>query len=104
MAAVLDVSLDYLVGSTDLKLDSEITKKIVGIQKLPEEERPHLFFVLDNELQNTRTKVAFVKKENLTEVRLVVLQYGFEVRKLQIAACILVLYILRTAGDLIRSL
>jgi len=61
MALALDVSLDYLVGNTDLKLDSEITKKIVDIQKLPEEERSHLFFVLDNVLQNIRTKVAFAK-------------------------------------------
>lgn len=61
MALALDVSLDYLVGNTELKLDSEITKKIVDIQKLPEEERSHLFFVLDNVLQNIRTKVAFAK-------------------------------------------
>lgn len=61
MAIALDVSLDYLVGNTDLKLDSEITKKIVDIQKLPETERSHLFFVLDNILQNIRTKVAFAK-------------------------------------------
>jgi len=61
MALALDVSLDYLVGSTDLKLDAEITKKIVDIQKLSEQEKSHLFFVLDNVLQNIRTKVAFAK-------------------------------------------
>ena len=61
IASILEVSLDYLVGNTDVELSTEITKKIVDIQKLPEEERSHLFFVLDNVLQNIRTKIAFTK-------------------------------------------
>ena len=62
MALALDVSLDYLVGNTDLKLDSEITKKIVDIQKLPEEERSHLFFVLDNVLKISELKWLLLSK------------------------------------------
>ena len=73
MALALDVSLDNLVGNTDLKLDSEIIKKIVDIQKLPEEERSHLFFVLDNVLQNIRTKVAFGDRVICLEMNLFLL-------------------------------
>ena len=73
MALALDVSLDNLVGNTDLKLDSEIIKKIVDIQKLPEEERSHLFFVLDNVLHNIRTKVAFGDRVICLEMNLFLL-------------------------------
>lgn len=52
LAEALEVFLDYLVGNTELKLDSEITKNIVDIQKLSQEDHSHLFFVLDNVLQN----------------------------------------------------
>ena len=59
MAQALGVSLDFLVGSTELQLDTDIIKKIQGIQKLPAEDRNHLFYVLNNILQNVKAKQAF---------------------------------------------
>lgn len=59
MAEVLEVSLDYLVGSTDTLLDNAVIKKILDIQKLPEKDRDHLFYVVDNILQNVKAKKAF---------------------------------------------
>lgn len=59
MAQALGVSLDFLVGSTEFQLDTDIIKKIQDIQKLPVEDRNHLFYVLDNILQNVKAKQAF---------------------------------------------
>ena len=43
----LQVSLDYLVGTTDLILDKSIINRIQNIQKLTEEDKGHLFALLD---------------------------------------------------------
>ncbi|WP_181872094.1 hypothetical protein [Marinilabilia salmonicolor] len=59
MAQALGVSLDYLVGNTEFLLNTDVIKKIQEIQKLPQEDRNHLFYVVDNILQNVRAKQAF---------------------------------------------
>ncbi len=59
MALALDVSLDYLVGNTELLLDNSIIKKIEDIQKLPTKDKEHLLYLVDNVLQNVKTKQAF---------------------------------------------
>lgn len=59
MAQALGVSLDYLVGNTEFLLDTDVIKKIQEIQKLPQEDKNHLFYVLDNILQNVKAKQAF---------------------------------------------
>ncbi len=59
MAEALGVSLDYLVGNTEFLLDTDVIKKIQDIQKLPKEDKQHLFYVLDNILQNVKAKQAF---------------------------------------------
>ncbi len=47
IAEALNVSLDYLVGSTDLILDKNIVKRIQNIQKLDDENKGHLFALMD---------------------------------------------------------
>ena len=59
IAQALEVSLDYLAGTTDLMLDASIIKKIEEIQKLPEADQQHLFYLMDNVLQNVKAKKAF---------------------------------------------
>lgn len=59
IALALEVSLDYLVGTTELLLDASIIKKIEEIQKLPAADREHLFYLMDNVLQNVKAKKAF---------------------------------------------
>jgi transcriptional regulator with XRE-family HTH domain len=59
IAQALGVSLDYLTGNSDLELDADVIKKIQDIQKLPEKDRDHLFYVVDNILQNVKAKKAF---------------------------------------------
>jgi hypothetical protein len=60
IAQVLGISLDYLVGNTDLLLDADVIKKIQEIQKLPEKDREHLFYLMENIFQNVKAKKAFV--------------------------------------------
>jgi transcriptional regulator with XRE-family HTH domain len=57
IGTALDVSLDYLVGNTDLLLDSVVLKRIQNIQKLKEEDKSHVFAMLD----------AFLLKSNIKD-------------------------------------
>lgn len=54
LAEALEVSLDYLVGSTDILLDKNIIAKILDIQKLKENDRQHVFALLDAFLKQTK--------------------------------------------------
>ena len=61
IALVLEVSLDFLVGNTDQRLDASVINKIQEIQDLPSDDQKHLFYLIDNVLQNVRTRLAFNK-------------------------------------------
>lgn len=47
IAEALKVSLDYLVGKTDLELDNDTLKRVQDISKLPEKEKEHVYAFLD---------------------------------------------------------
>ncbi len=59
IADALEVSLDYLVGSTDLLLDKSIIKRIQEIQKLEKKEKEHLFLTIDALLRDAKTRKAY---------------------------------------------
>lgn len=59
IAQALGVSLDYLVGNTDMLLEADVIKRIQDIQNLPDKDRDHLYYVIDNILQNVKAKKAF---------------------------------------------
>ncbi len=54
LAEALEVSLDYLVGSTDILLEKNIVSKILDIQKLKENDRQHVFALLDAFIKQTK--------------------------------------------------
>lgn len=60
LANVLEVSLDYLVGNTDLELDKTIIEKIVTIQKLPEEDKNCIMYSIDGLIQHAKTRQAYI--------------------------------------------
>lgn len=62
IAQALGVSLDYLVGNTELILDPTIIQKIQEIQRLPDHDREHLLYLMDNVLQNVKAKKALAKE------------------------------------------
>lgn len=59
IADALGVSLDYLVGNTDVELDKNILDKIIAIQKLPEEDKSHIMYSLDGLIQHAKTRLAY---------------------------------------------
>lgn len=48
IADLLEVSLDYLVGKTDVELDDAMLKRIQLVSKLPDKEKEHVFVFLDS--------------------------------------------------------
>lgn len=59
LADSLNVSLDYLVGKTELLVDESITNKILTIQKLPEKDREHILFALDAMIRDAKARLAY---------------------------------------------
>jgi transcriptional regulator with XRE-family HTH domain len=60
IAEALDVSLDYLTGSSDALLEKSLVKKITDIQSLPDNDKAHLFALMDAFLRDHKTKKAYV--------------------------------------------
>ena len=54
IADALDVSLDYLVGSTDEVLEKSLVQKISDIQKLPEDKETVVMTLIDTFLKQTK--------------------------------------------------
>jgi transcriptional regulator with XRE-family HTH domain len=49
LANALEVSLDYLVGEGELKvLDKKTLKRLNDIDNLPDTDKTHIFYALDN--------------------------------------------------------
>lgn len=61
IAEALEVSLDYLVGNTDLLLEKKVVNKIIDIQKLGTEDKAHVFAMLDAFLQSQKAKKVFAQ-------------------------------------------
>jgi transcriptional regulator with XRE-family HTH domain len=60
LAGVFNVSVDYLIGEGELSaLDKDLLKRIEDIVKLDPDTKNHLFFLIDNIIQNYKTKKAF---------------------------------------------
>jgi transcriptional regulator with XRE-family HTH domain len=61
IAKVFNVSVDFLIGEGELSsFDKELLKRIEGIEKLDSDTKQHLFFLIDNVIQNFKTKKAFL--------------------------------------------
>ncbi len=50
----LKVSLDYLVGKTNLELDNETLRKIEDISKMSESDKGHVFSLIDAFIAKTK--------------------------------------------------
>lgn len=60
LAKVFNVSVDYLIGEGQLSaLDKDLLKRIEDIEELDPDTKQHLFFLIDNVIQNFKTKKAF---------------------------------------------
>ena len=61
MAEVLGASLDYLAGLAEYELDNSITKQILSIQALNEDDKTMLFKTIDALLRDANTRKAYAK-------------------------------------------
>ncbi len=61
LADTLEVSLDFMVGTTDQTLDKSIIDKILTIQRLPEEDKHCIMYTIDGLVKNAKTKLAYTK-------------------------------------------
>ncbi|NJN28758.1 MAG: helix-turn-helix transcriptional regulator [Cyclobacteriaceae bacterium] len=59
LAEASGISLDYLVGKTDMQLDKSLIDKIMIIQKLPEEDRVHIMYSLTGLIQHAKNRMAY---------------------------------------------
>jgi transcriptional regulator with XRE-family HTH domain len=59
IANALEVSLDYLVGNTDLLLDSSVLQRIMDIQKLNDQDKTDALKLLDMFLRDTKARKAY---------------------------------------------
>lgn len=57
LSDALAVSLDYLVGDGDLKVvDKTTMQRLEDIAKLPQEDKAHIFYALDNLIKAAKYK------------------------------------------------
>ncbi len=62
IAKVFDVSVDFLLGEGALsQYDKNTLKRIEDIELLDNKTKDNLFFLIDNVIQNYKTKQAFTK-------------------------------------------
>jgi transcriptional regulator with XRE-family HTH domain len=54
MAVILEVSLDWLVGHTDLELDKRMIQRIQEVTKMDAKSREHVFAMLDAFIKQTK--------------------------------------------------
>ena len=59
VAEALEVSLDYLVGNSDLILGKNVVNIIMDIQKMRFEDKSHVFAMLNAFLQSQKAKKVF---------------------------------------------
>lgn len=59
MADTLEVSLDFLVGKTDLELDNSTLNRIREVTALPDEDRKQVFMVVDALVRDFKAKKAY---------------------------------------------
>lgn len=61
IASELNVSLDYLIGLSELKIDSALLNRIKEISTLSEDEQKQLYSVIDALLRDYKAKKAYSK-------------------------------------------
>ena len=59
LAKLLEVSLDYLAGTTDIEFDTKILNRVVELQQLPTEDQERLFYIWDMAIRDVKARKAF---------------------------------------------
>jgi transcriptional regulator with XRE-family HTH domain len=59
IADALEVSLDFLVGKTNIEIDSKALKRLQDIQKLNEQDKTTVFGIVNAFLRDRKAKKAY---------------------------------------------
>ena len=60
MAKTFNVTVDFLIGEGELSsFDKDVMKRIEDVERLDNNTKQHLFFLIDNVIQNFKTRMAF---------------------------------------------
>ena len=62
IADTFNVSIDYLVDNKNLLSnfrDKQILERITEIEKLPFEDKQHLYYIIDSVIRDTKTRQAY---------------------------------------------
>ncbi len=59
IATILECSLDYLVGTTDLEVDIATLKRMEDITKLSKDKKDYIFSLIDMALRDFKTQSAY---------------------------------------------
>lgn len=59
IAEVLQVSLDYLTGLSDLELEQNVVEIITDLQKLNEQDKQHIITTVNALVRDAKTRLAY---------------------------------------------
>ncbi|MBL4653404.1 MAG: helix-turn-helix transcriptional regulator [Flavobacteriales bacterium] len=59
LASLLEVSLDYLVGNSDVEVDISTLNRVLQLQQLPQEDKTTVFKLVDAFLRDYKAKQAY---------------------------------------------
>ena len=62
MADLLEVSLDWLCGTTDQNIDKKTLTRVLELQKLPVELKDKLYYFIDMSIRNFKAAQAYSHK------------------------------------------
>lgn len=58
LAALLEVSLDFLVGNSKIEMDTNTINRVIELQQLPTEVRDKLYYFIDMSFRDFKAKQA----------------------------------------------
>jgi len=54
IADTLQVSLDFLLGKVDVKVDNSILKRVIEVQQMDDKDKEHILYTLDALIKNVK--------------------------------------------------
>jgi transcriptional regulator with XRE-family HTH domain len=61
IADALEVSVDFLIGKTDMQLDKDAIERLVSISKLPHDSKEYVLGLIDMALRDFKARMAYSK-------------------------------------------
>lgn len=59
LAVIFEISLDYLVGNSDIEVDSKTLTRVLELQKLPNEVKNKLYYFIEMSIRDSKAKQAY---------------------------------------------